>query len=38
MSGVGVNDGASMTFEAGKAYKIRIINMSALASEPIHFI
>lgn len=32
-TGEGVNDNASMKFEAGKTYKIRIINMSALASE-----
>ena len=32
-SGEGVNDNASIRFEAGKTYKIRIINMSALASE-----
>lgn len=35
MAGKGVNDEASMTFEAGKAYKIRVINMSSLASESI---
>jgi hypothetical protein len=33
MKGTGVNDLASMAFEAGKTYKIRVINMSALASE-----
>jgi iron transport multicopper oxidase len=33
MQGTGVNDGASLTFESGKTYKIRIINMSALASK-----
>jgi iron transport multicopper oxidase len=32
-TGEGVNDNASLKFEAGKTYKIRIINMSALASE-----
>ena len=31
-SGEGVNDNAKMHFEAGKTYKIRLINMSALAS------
>jgi len=33
MKGTGVNDLASMAFEAGKTYKIRVINMSSLASE-----
>lgn len=33
MSGKGVNDDASMSFEAGKSYRVRIINMAALASE-----
>lgn len=33
-TGEGVNDNASLRFEAGKTYKIRIINMSALASKP----
>jgi hypothetical protein len=32
MQGKGVNDLASIAFEAGKMYKIRVINMSALAS------
>lgn len=32
-TGEGVNDNASIKFEAGKTYKIRIINMSALSSE-----
>lgn len=32
MQGKGVNDLASLSFEAGKTYKIRVINMSALAS------
>jgi hypothetical protein len=32
MKGTGVNDGAQLKFEAGKSYKIRVINMSALAS------
>lgn len=32
-TGEGVNDNASLRFEAGKTYKIRIINMSALASK-----
>lgn len=32
-TGEGVNDNASLRFEAGRTYKIRIINMSALASE-----
>lgn len=31
-SGEGVNDNAKLHFEAGKTYKIRLINMSALAS------
>jgi hypothetical protein len=33
MKGTGVNDLASINFEAGKTYKIRVINMSALASK-----
>ncbi len=32
-SGTGVNDDAVLPFVAGKKYRIRIINMSALASE-----
>jgi iron transport multicopper oxidase len=32
-SGEGVNDNAKIHFEPGKTYKIRIVNMSALASE-----
>lgn len=32
-SGAAVNDNLSIPFEAGKTYKIRVINMSALASE-----
>jgi iron transport multicopper oxidase len=32
MQGKGVNDLASIAFEAGKMYRIRVINMSALAS------
>jgi iron transport multicopper oxidase len=28
----GTNDNAKLTFEPGKKYKIRVINMSALAS------
>jgi hypothetical protein len=35
MQGKGVNDLASIAFEAGKMYKIRVINMSALASMPL---
>jgi hypothetical protein len=31
-SGEGVNDNAKLHFEPGKTYKIRLINMSALAS------
>jgi iron transport multicopper oxidase len=31
-SGEGVNDNAKIHFEPGKTYKIRLINMSALAS------
>jgi iron transport multicopper oxidase len=37
-SGEGVNDNAKLHFEPGKTYKIRLINMSALASmSPFHF-
>jgi hypothetical protein len=32
-SGEGVNDNVKIHFEPGKTYKIRIVNMSALASE-----
>lgn len=32
-AGTGVNDEAVLNFEAGKKYRIRIINMSALSSE-----
>ena len=36
-SGEGVNDNAKLHFEPGKTYKIRLINMSALASmSPVH--
>ncbi|KAJ9119245.1 hypothetical protein QFC22_003737 [Naganishia vaughanmartiniae] len=31
-AGTGVNDEAVLPFEAGKKYRIRIINMSALSS------
>lgn len=31
-SGEGVNDNAKLHFQPGKTYKIRLINMSALAS------
>ena len=38
-SGEGVNDNAKLHFEPGKTYKIRLINMSALASmSPSHHI
>ena len=38
-SGEGVNDNAKLHFEPGKTYKIRLINMSALASTfPFHLI
>lgn len=33
MAGKGVNDDASLSFEAGKSYRVRIINMAALASK-----
>jgi iron transport multicopper oxidase len=32
-TGEGVNDNAKLHFQPGKTYKIRIVNMSALASE-----
>jgi iron transport multicopper oxidase len=32
-SGQGVSDNAILPFQAGKKYRIRVINMSALASE-----
>jgi iron transport multicopper oxidase len=34
--GSAVNNNAKLDFEAGKAYKVRVINMAALSSEP-HF-
>jgi iron transport multicopper oxidase len=36
MTGKGVNDDASLSFEAGKSYRIRIINMASLASKLYH--
>lgn len=32
-SGAAVNDNATIAFQPGKTYRIRIINMAALASE-----
>lgn len=32
--GSAVNNNAKLDFEAGKAYKVRVINMAALSSEP----